>query len=124
MPSDYELRREYVIGECVRAGKFSDARAPFWREQFDRDPAGTEQTLAALTPVLEGTPPYPRELFPQLSQRRHAHMRNGTVAATVPSPPAPAAEIADEDVSRWTTQLFPETRVAAGAGGRIVRCND
>ena len=119
----YTLRKEHVINEAITAGKFSESRRSFWSSEYDRDPAGTERTLAALVPATEGTPPYPPELFPHL-QRRDPHARSASVAATAPTPaPAPPpSEIADEDVQRWTRQLFPETRAAAS--GRIVRCND
>jgi hypothetical protein len=119
MPSNHELRREHVISECIRAGKFNKARAPFWEKEYDRDPAGTERTLTALVSVTEGAPPYPPELFPHLSQRRRPQVHSASVAATAP-PPAPA-EAGDEQVEAWTRQLFPETRATRG---RIVRCND
>jgi hypothetical protein len=123
----YTLRKEHVINEAVRAGKFGESRREFWSSEYDRDPAGTERTLAALVPATAGTEPYPADLFPHL-QRRHPQMRSATVAATAPITPAPPApaEIEDEDVARWSRQLFPEVaRAAAGAGRRrVVKCND
>jgi hypothetical protein len=121
---NHALRREHVINEAIRAGKFSESRRAFWTAEYDRNPARTEQTLASLASGLDGEPPYPRELFPELSRRHSPHTRRTAVAASAPPPPPPAAEIVDEEVARWSRELFPET-VAAGAGRqRIVHCND
>lgn len=123
MHSDYELRREHVINEAIASGKFGESRRAFWTQQYDADPAGTERTLASLVPALEESPPYPPELFPELSRRRRPPMRSASVASTAPPPPSQSVEATDADVTRWTRQLFPET-AAAGAGGRVIRCND
>jgi hypothetical protein len=63
-----QSRRDHVVGEAVRAGKFSPRRAKHWRTQYDRDPAGTEAALALLQSPLDGPQPYPRELFPELAK--------------------------------------------------------
>lgn len=40
--------RDEVIGEAVRAGKFSAARADHWRRIWDADPEGTREVLGTL----------------------------------------------------------------------------
>lgn len=129
MRNDHELRREYVIDQAIAAGKFGENRRTFWRGEYDRNPAGTEQTLAALASVTEGTPAYPREILFPPTQRRHPPARRSSVAATVtsptpqPAPVPPAAPASDEQVAGWTRELFPET-AAAGARSRVTRAND
>lgn len=137
-------RREQLLAEAVRAGKFTAQRAEHYRQLYDSDPAGTEQVLAALAPVgnaitaaavlagapaavLAEVPPYPRELFPELVRRER---RAAPPAAAEPAaaehvrPGAPPAEasIRDEQVARWSAELFPETQ--AQQHGRITRAND
>ena len=71
MPSNHELRRDHVIGQAVAAGKFAESRSAHWQQEYDRDPARTEQVLAALASV-HPQPPYPRELFPASSSIQSA----------------------------------------------------
>jgi hypothetical protein len=133
-------RRDYLIGEAVAAGKFMAERAPFYRERYDRDPAGTEQVLAMLAPALAGVAglepaPYPRELFPELDRRaRRAAGVPATFAPAATAPPAataaharpvtPAAESAltPEQVGAWSHELGFD-RVEASVG-RVARAND
>ena len=131
---EHEHRREYVISEAVRAGKFSESRADHYRQMFDADPPGTERVLAALASALPGEHPYPPELFPELARsRKLAQTRASSSSSSPPLPYAPSpptvslAEegagggVTPEQVAAWSRQLFPETR---GVSGRIVRCND
>lgn len=143
MPNNHELRREYVLDQAVAAGKFSRSRAAYWRGEYDRDPAGTEQTIASLASALTPDPPYPREiLFPTRLSRRRASSpapATATAPAAAPAPPAAAREVpsgdeagtgpgipgsgpSPEDVAAWSARLFPET-VHAGAG-RVTRAHD
>lgn len=142
---DHAQRRDYLISEAIRAGKFTAARAQHYRQMYDRDPAGTEQLLAALAPAgtalaaagaLAGHPgpqaepaPYPRELFPELARHdRHAPVAPALAAVAAPQPAPPARPAADpgvippEQVARWSAELFPETQAARG--GRVTRAND
>jgi hypothetical protein len=86
--SSRNVRREYVLAEAVRAGKFSAKRAAHWRKQYDRDPASTEAALAMLAPALDGPQPYPRDLFPELAKKDRGSFRalRSSPAATAPAP--------------------------------------
>lgn len=147
MSDNHALRRDYVIGEAVRAGKFSESRAAYWSAEYDRDPAGTEATIASLASLTEGPQPYPREiLFPtrtRLSRQRagSSALATATAPAAAPAPPAAAKEVpsgdgtgtgpgipgsgpSPEEVAEWSARLFPEA-VAAGAGPRrVTRARD
>jgi hypothetical protein len=131
---EHEHRREYVISEAVRAGKFSESRADHYRQMFDADPPGTERVLAALASALPGEHPYPPELFPELarSRNRRSDVQAASHLPRAPLPQAPSPQpstgavgaeggVTSEQVAAWSRQLFPETR---GVSGRIVRCND
>jgi hypothetical protein len=41
-------RRDETLRRAISAGKFSAARVPYWRDAWDRDPAGVEATIAGL----------------------------------------------------------------------------
>jgi hypothetical protein len=118
-------RRDYVLSEAIAAGKFGESRRAHWQGQYDRDPAGTEQVLAALVSV-HPEPPYPRSLFPELDRRQQRPGRaHATATATAPPPPpTPAAtgDISDEVVAGWSRSLFPET--ASASSGRVTRAHD
>lgn len=122
---DHELRREYVRDQAVAAGKFSRSRAAYWRGEYDRDPAGTERTIASLASALTPDPPYPRELFPELSRprtrRERATAPAPAAAAAVPPPPAPDV---DEQVAAWSRELFPEAVAAGARPRRVTRAQD
>jgi|SRR5581483_7137257 len=144
-----QSRRDYVISEAIRAGKFTAARAKHWRKQYDRDPAGTEAAIAVLASPLDGPQPYPKELFPELSSRRRGSSPVASPtspAATAAAPtrvlsepqrvgsatPPPArseqpplstgtAEPSAEDVAGWSSALgFQNTPVA----GRVTKAAD
>lgn len=131
---DQPFRREYVLDTAVAAGKFAESRRAHYRQMYDRDPAGTEQLLAALASVGSEKPPYPRELFPELARLPSFPPEEdadaGVVAMSRRQPPssghapAPAAhassgmELTPENVSRWSAELFPET-AAGGQPGLI-----
>jgi hypothetical protein len=59
IPTSDERKQEAtkVIAAAAAEGKFSEARVPFWRERYERDPEGTRATLGqlvALDPALRG----------------------------------------------------------------------
>lgn len=135
MPSSQELRREYVLNAAVASGKFTEARRAHWSQQYDRDPAGTEATLAALASVTVGAAPYPRDLFPELArQGRAASGRPSRIAPAAtaarhpaPRPAPPAAESgvpSPEQVSAWSRALFPDAPAADAPFARVMRAND
>src|SRR5947207_6772150 len=87
-------RRDAAITAAIASGKFSESRRAHWQAQYDRDPAGTEQTLAALASGLVAAPvpaaqpfhsPFTPDLFPDLApgQRRQAPT---TAFAAAPAP--------------------------------------
>jgi hypothetical protein len=132
MLSDHELRREHVLNEAVRAGKFTAARAAHYRALYDRDPAGTEQVLAMLAPALEGVP----AAVPPAEHGGRVYGRGGSapaavvaqagVAATAPrAVPAAAPEaegLTPETVAGWSRALFPE--VGRETATRVTRAHD
>jgi hypothetical protein len=146
--TDHSLRRDHLIGQAVQAGKFPPERRAHWQELYDRDPAGTEQTLAVLAPGLVGVQsptgfvagesPYPRELFPELvrADRRAQQAVSAPQAAPPPAaavvhprPAAPPQEASDatlpsELVGQWSREMFPEVALKASANSRVSRAND
>lgn len=119
-------RRDYVINEAVRAGKFTRARGKFWRRQYDRDPVGTEAALALMASPLDGPQPYPKELFPELSRMG----RRGLLPPTRRSPAAAAVTpisrvLPDSGVRSAAPQPavgpVSHARTSDVAAGRIVR---
>lgn len=129
------VRRDYLIDQAVRKGKFPATRAGFYREAYDRDPAGTEQALAMLTPALAGVAgldpadaPYQRALFPELDRQARRAAPVTALAAgaeqvrpTAPAPPAAQPELTPEQVAAWSHALgFDKT----AASGRVIRAND
>lgn len=118
MPSNHKLRRDYVLDQAIASGKFGPQRRAFWSTEYDRDPARTEQTLAALASATVDDPPYPQELFPELARPRSRRAR------TAAPPPSPSPEVVDVEVAAWTKQLFPETVAAGASSRRVTRCND
>jgi hypothetical protein len=149
MPTDRELRRDHLIEQAVAAGKFPPSRREHWAREYDRDPAATEVTLAALAPALVGVrsptalaagdSPYPRELFPELARAdRRAGQAAPVQAASddqrsreglAPHSMLPAAEdgeteLSPELVGQWSRQMFPETVAAGAAPSRVHRAND
>jgi hypothetical protein len=129
-----QIRRDYLIGQAVQAGKFTAARAPFYQEMYDRDPAGTEQILAMLGPALAGVrgldpaeqQPYPRSLFPELDRRARRQAAPPAIAGNAPEaaeharPVTPAAEVdlSPDQVGAWSHQLGFDT---AAKAGRVTR---
>jgi len=112
-------RRDAVISAAIAAGKFSEDRRSFWETHYDRDPAGTEATLAMLAPVLP-VEPYPRELFPELRRQPQpvaASALHGAATAY------PTAQVTPEVVAVWSRDLFPETQQSSQQG-RVTRAND
>jgi hypothetical protein len=98
-------RRDYVINEAVRAGKFSPQRARHWRRQYDEDPAGTEATIAVLSPALDGPQPYPRDLFPELAKEGRGSFRalRSAPATTAAAPVVPSPTFGNGRTERSAT---------------------
>jgi hypothetical protein len=129
--TDHELRREHALDRAQAEGRIVQASRAHWSAAYDRDPATTEQHLAMLTPVPVGV------LGRTVDQTVAAGLtlvRGGT--GTYPAPaaslvvahvhpvaaPAAGVQVEDEDVQRWTGELFAETRAGAGARkGRVTR---
>jgi hypothetical protein len=44
--------RDRVIAEAVEEGKFSEARAQVWRDEWDKNPKGTRAVIGRLAAVL------------------------------------------------------------------------
>jgi len=47
--------RDDVIGAAIRSGKFSKAREVHWARLWDKDPEGTREVIAGLTPNVVPT---------------------------------------------------------------------
>ena len=131
------VRRDYLLEQAVRAGKFPATRIPHYVAQYDRDPAGTEQLLASLTPVpTSGVLGHSGDEVDQTLAAGRALLGNRSRVASVPAAaagepvqaqhlrpveqPASAVELTPENVERWTRALFPETRAGAGAGRKRI----
>lgn len=124
-PSPHARRREYLMDQAIRAGKFPPERRTHWAALYDRDPAGIEETLAMLT-AATGLPALPP---------KHGHVRitRGSTSATsfhLPTLTDPEAtspkermELTPEIVAGWSRQLFPETAAPAGRT-RVRRAHD
>jgi hypothetical protein len=138
-------RRDYVLDQAVAAGKFSAARRAHWQAQYDRDPFGTEQTLAVLASGLASggasavpgfNSPHTASLFPDLARARQPRRGRAAarVAATSPvratqrqtaTPSAEeATELTPEVVAAWSRQLFPDTASFGIRPGRVTRANN
>jgi hypothetical protein len=50
-PTTPDSRRDVAIANAVRAGKITARSAADWKRRWDRDPGGTERTLAGLAAV-------------------------------------------------------------------------
>jgi len=102
-------RREAVLAEAVRVGKFAAHRVPHYRTMYDRDPAGTEALIAAIygvgPGVLGSAAPTPGEP----AQAPHVH----------PVVPAAEANLDPKQVTAWSRALFPEAVAAGSKPGRI-----
>jgi hypothetical protein len=103
-------RREAVLAEAVRAGKFPAHRVPHYRREYDRDPAGTEALIAALYAVGGDVLGHSRAAARvEPGQAQHPH----------PVVPAAEVELDAEQVGAWSRQLFPEAVAAGSKPGRI-----
>jgi hypothetical protein len=107
-----EQRREAVLAEAVRAGKFTAERLPHYRTMYDRDPAGTEAAINAMTAVgaaVLGGASVATSTEPP-AQAQHVN--------PVAPPPAASADLSPELVAGWSRKLFPEA--VAAKPGRIM----
>jgi len=127
------VRRDYLIEQAVTAGKFPPERAAHYREQYDRDAAGTERLLASLAAIPMGVLGHRDPVEQTLAAGRALLGNRGGIAsppaAATREPvqaqhirpveqPTAAVELTPENIERWTHDLFPETRATA-AQGRI-----
>jgi hypothetical protein len=112
MPSR-NVRREYVIAEAIRAGKFSPQRAKHWRRQYDCDPVGTEAAIAVLAPALDETQPYPRDLFPELAKEDRGSFR---ALRSCPAATAPAPALSSPSVGRMGLVAAPQLVASQSRG--------
>jgi hypothetical protein len=129
------IRREYLLDHAILAGKFPVQRRQHWQQQYDRDPVGTEQVLAALAPIVTGggVSPYPREMFPELDRQPRRQRAEARAPAATPAhvsaaaPPAPTVAAGDdltpEVVAAWSRELFPEAAYAE-IQRRVTHAND
>ena len=125
------VRRDYLLEQAVRAGKFPATRIPHYAARYDRDPAGTEQLLASLTPVpTSGVLGHSGDEVDRTLEAGRALLGNRGSVASVPAAAvrepvqaqhlrpvertASSVELTPENVERWTRALFPETRAGAG----------
>jgi hypothetical protein len=103
-------RREAVLADAVRAGKFLPHRVPHYRTMYDRDPAGTEALIAAIYAVGGDVLGHTQAAAPaEPGQAQHPH----------PVVPAAEADLDPEQVAAWSRALFPEAVAAASKPGRI-----
>jgi hypothetical protein len=124
-------RREALLDQAVRAGKFPPQRRAHWSELYDRDPAGTERVLSVLAssaplPTMPAMPTPPPRITRTSVPRRPTYPEAAMVpvAASQPLPPG-GTEITPELVAGWSRQLFPATAARASAGhSRIQRALD
>lgn len=108
--TDHEMRREHLISAAIAAGKFTEARAPLYRAQYDTDPVGTEKLISSLASIGAGI----------LGHAAPAERQAGHVHPVVRA--EESIELTPENVEGWTHLLFPETRAGAGAKqGRVTR---
>jgi hypothetical protein len=107
-------RREAVLAEAVRVGKFTADRLPHYRTMYDRDPAGTEAAINALhavgAAVLGNAAAASTELR---TQAQH-------VNPVAPPRPAAGVELSPALVGKWSGELFPEAVAAGAKPGRIM----
>lgn len=109
--TDQELRREHLISAAISAGKFTAERAAHYRAQYDKDPAGTERLLAALTSIGAGVLGHAAPVERTQAQHVHPVVRSGE-----------SIDLTSEVVEAWTREMFPETRAGVGPRrGRITR---
>jgi hypothetical protein len=97
-------RREAVLAEAVRVGKFLPHRVPHYRAMYDRDPAGTENLIAAIHALGPGVLDSAAAAAGEPAQAPHVH----------PVVPAAEADLDPQQVAAWSRALFPEA-VAAGS---------
>ena len=90
--------REGIVAAAIGDGRIPPSRRDHWLSYLATDPEGGAQALAALEPGLV-----------PVQERGHSHS-----VETLSD-----QQIEEETVKGWTQALFPETRVAASAGGDI-----
>lgn len=50
-----DARRDQIVAAAVKDGRFSAARAPYWRQRLNEDPKGVEKVIASLERVPLGS---------------------------------------------------------------------
>jgi len=56
MGTEQTIKRDRVIDAAVAAGKFTAKRTGYWRDQWDKNPAGTERAIALMAGGLTDPP--------------------------------------------------------------------
>ncbi|HVC07156.1 MAG TPA: hypothetical protein VND98_06200 [Solirubrobacterales bacterium] len=56
MTTEQTIKRDQTINAAVKAGKFSTKRTGYWRDQWDKNPAGTERAIALMAGGLTDPP--------------------------------------------------------------------
>jgi hypothetical protein len=124
-------RREYILDHAQNEGRIAAASRPHWAALYERDPGGTEATLAILAPTPIGTgvlgqgDPVEATLAAGRALIGGEHVSASTLASSPPvstsSPAAGNTSLTPEQVKAWTSDLFPETRASGARQGRITQ---
>jgi len=126
-----DIRMNAILDRCVSEGRIAQTTRAAWAGRYMNDPAGTQAVLAALRPTPIGVLGHSGgdALDQTLAAGRAllgvSHAAGEPVQAELDAlveRPAAEVELTPENVSRWTSELFPETRAGAGARqGRVTR---
>jgi hypothetical protein len=123
----HEAKRQLILSQAIAEGKFPAERSGHWAAQFDKDPKGTERTIAMLaSPAPPGGIPLApafRETYSDFGTR------GGAQPALASSPPegnrgGRYEDLTPEVVATWSRGLFPEIGRAAARSPRITRSYD
>jgi hypothetical protein len=93
-----------LVADAIRDGRIQPARAQFWSDALDADPAGARAILDMLMP----TPDY---LRPQAAVRNRPAVRNQASPAPAAAQPTPRSETFDQMNSRINSD--PELQAIA-----------
>jgi hypothetical protein len=117
-------RRDAILTAAIAAGKFSEQRRPVWASNYDRDPAGTEATIALLAVPPHMAQPYPPQLFPELARQTRLARPTGLEERLVAASADISAALSPELVAGWSAQLFPRPGADTAADGHVIWAND
>lgn len=56
MTIEQTIKRDQTVAAAVKAGKFTAKRAGYWRDQWDKNPAGTERAISLMAGGLTDPP--------------------------------------------------------------------